>query len=501
MAKEIRNARFCNRIDTSYNWNRVNSTLLEGELGIVTDSIMDTLGNNRSIIVIGDGAHSVANILESPLNYNDNIIYPGKWAASSDILGSVMVTDYKKSGLKLNEEGYLTNAISSKYNDAFRCFEVDKLYVKDLVFNNKNEAALFSSDYLTIRSSDNEEHVTPKQSIVNTLGAEYFDGVNYFSPVNSSELEYRITGEEGNKIVEWKMPSDSEWKQACKVLDLISTLSEDIKVNESTVVVFLDEENDYALSWNGTYRYEEKTPLMGGETAGVIIKNTTLMSDNSIIDSRLFVDGGDQWHVTKYGVETDILSFESGSSGVGFISVDTNTNIASIEQPKSLHLIDNSIEDKPETIYDGMNEVTINLTKPVIIVNGNEFNVDTSTNSYDIDLDGGLSAENVQKIQKAESDIVTIFEDIDTIKTDIASIENSILTKDNIVGSNKIDVTQTEGGNITITHKNVELSISQADTSSILIGNDITYSFITSLDIDNEGHLIGYTVSHYKFTN
>lgn len=157
-AKQITGARFFNRIDTSDSWVNASSILGNGEFGIVT------IGSAPSYILIGDGSTPAdVMIQDEAFEYDKNKIYLGKGAqyeftliASDGQLGGIKLKDHPEDcGLSIDEEGYLTNALQSGWDVEKQCFVVNKLYIRSLITDEKQEQDVFKSDRITLRYEAN----------------------------------------------------------------------------------------------------------------------------------------------------------------------------------------------------------------------------------------------------------------------------------------------------------------------------------------------------------
>lgn len=154
-AKQIQNARFFNRIDTSERWAAATSTVLgNGELGIVT------IGSSPEYILVGDGTTPVsAFVTDETMEYDKQKIYMGKGAqyefdliAGDGRLGGIQIKDNSQdSGLIINGEGYLSNAMQNGWDQEEECFIVNKLYIKNLITDEKQEQHVFESDKIILR--------------------------------------------------------------------------------------------------------------------------------------------------------------------------------------------------------------------------------------------------------------------------------------------------------------------------------------------------------------
>ena len=155
--KEYKNIRFSNRIDSESNWRVANPKLWRGEVAFVNR------GNNEYVMVLGTGdSYNMKDIL-SNLNtgtHDGYVFYPGPRSsgitgdippATATTVGGVKVGPTADSGLILDSQGNLKNAIFNGYDTSKECYFVDKLYIKNLEYDNQQTTPTFSGNTITLR--------------------------------------------------------------------------------------------------------------------------------------------------------------------------------------------------------------------------------------------------------------------------------------------------------------------------------------------------------------
>lgn len=154
-AKQIRQARFCNRTDSLLNWTTHNPVLLDGELGIIQNGI-----NEQTVLLVGDGETDVGTMLENYADYNNNIIFCGQGAqydlppAGID-LGGVKKGDETETGIKV-DNGIVSNLLVDDYDMEEDCYIINKIHVRHLIADREEEVPVFESSTITLRYLDPE---------------------------------------------------------------------------------------------------------------------------------------------------------------------------------------------------------------------------------------------------------------------------------------------------------------------------------------------------------
>lgn len=203
-----KNVRFANRIDTPANWVDADPTLEPGELAFVGQ-------DGYYYMVVGcEHRTSMANILSNPSEHASHIFYPssgnsgggGGGGGSGEIpiatdstIGGVKVFNQFQSGLILDEEGSLSNALVSGYDAVEERFVIDRLHVKNLSFDQQSSNLSASGNYITVRAeADGGMGSTDVAGLVvyNITGENYngFLGINRNNQIVINYLGSPIVG-------------------------------------------------------------------------------------------------------------------------------------------------------------------------------------------------------------------------------------------------------------------------------------------------------------------
>ena len=380
--KIYKNVRFANRIDTESNWVMANPTLEPGELAFVGE-------NGNYVMILGDTHKKPIRQIIQEMGtgaHDSHIFYPGKNnsgsgggggggsttipVASATILGGVKVPEEKVSGLTLAGDGTLKNALVSKYDYDRGCFVVNKLYIKDLEYDNKVTNPSFEGDFLTLRA-ESTNALDVKSGIVIKSLQEGFDGFLGLSAEN--------------KII--------------------------------------------VAQTDGTY-----SELVGIASTGV---------------------------------------------GVGLVNYASSNNYATITECSTLTLRTNTgdIAYSPSSPA-----VNVDVTSPPISVNGQVFHYDSNDHLYNIELEGGLTEENRQKLEQLSQSL----DDIDTLKRE---------TLINVLEGNLIDVLNNNDRTVTVTHSEVSQGLAEITTTTYTVtnasdGEDLeAIKLLADIEVDNYGHI------------
>lgn len=152
-----KNVRFANRIDTEANWVDADPVLEPGEIAFVGQA------GNYYMVVGCEHKTSMANIVLNPAGHASHIFYPGSGGsggggsgaipvATDSTIGGVKVAHQFLSGLALEADGSLSNALVSGYDATENRFVIDRLHVNNLSFDQQSESVSSTGNYITIRS-------------------------------------------------------------------------------------------------------------------------------------------------------------------------------------------------------------------------------------------------------------------------------------------------------------------------------------------------------------
>ena len=175
-----KNVRFANRIDSEANWVEADPVLEPGELAFVGQ------GGHYYMVLGCEHQTSMANIVLNPTGHASHIFYPGSGGpgggsipiATDSTVGGVKVYHEFISGLRLMDDGSLSNALIESYDNENERYVIDKLHVRDLSFDKQSETVASTSNYITVRSGAEEgllEDEFAGLKIENITG-EYYDG-------------------------------------------------------------------------------------------------------------------------------------------------------------------------------------------------------------------------------------------------------------------------------------------------------------------------------------
>jgi hypothetical protein len=157
-----KNVRFANRIDTEANWVDADPVLEPGEIAFVGQA-------GYYYMVVGcEHKTSMANIVLNPEGHASHIFYPSSGnsgggggggggggsipIATDATIGGVKVSNSLISGLMLEEDGTLSNALISGYDAVEDRFIIDRLHIKNLSFDQQSSNLSASGNYITVRA-------------------------------------------------------------------------------------------------------------------------------------------------------------------------------------------------------------------------------------------------------------------------------------------------------------------------------------------------------------
>lgn len=165
----------------------------------------------------------------------------------------------------------------------------------------------------------------------------------------------------------------------------------------------------------------------------------------------------------------------TGQDASGMVQITKDGNVAYLKPCTTLNIIDGT----NSLVYDpSLESVAINITPPAIKVNGQSTSYNAETREYNITLDGGLTPENITRIEQLEQSL----DDIATLKTETLT---DIQAGDRITVT-KIDrvVTVDHAGN---TLKEEEIGAARYTVSNT--SNPEILRFLTNIELDEYGHV------------
>lgn len=205
-----KNVRFANRIDTEANWVDADPVLEPGEIAFVGQA-------GYYYMVVGcEHKTSMANIVLNPSAHASHIFYPSSGnsggggggggggsgsipVATDSTIGGVKVSHEFISGLRLEGDGSLSNALIESYDSDNQRYVIDKLHVRNLSFDQQSESVSSTGNYITVRSGASaglsEEEVAGL--VIENITGEYYNGfigINRHNQIILSHLGSRFVG-------------------------------------------------------------------------------------------------------------------------------------------------------------------------------------------------------------------------------------------------------------------------------------------------------------------
>lgn len=332
--KQITNARFCNRIDTSDNWYEKSSILEKGEFGIVISNSIP------QYILIGDGTTTASAMIDDTiLQYDKQKIYLGKGAqyefnvtASDEILGGIKVKNaYQDCGLYIDENGFLYNSLANNWDIEKNCFVIEKLYVKNLLTDDTQEQNVFEADQIVLRYNAEQ-----------ALNETEYAGVEVNNIDGSSSNGFFGIDKDNNFVV-----------RQGPLLYFKTPLLDSTEFNSSGILKYSNEENKWSISnqesleiingenmlqYNGTERieinltpptiilnsqelpYDNETKTYTGNFTGGLTQENKELIDQAIADSNAVKE-----ELTN--VQKDLENIEITKLSSDTITIQPGTNI------------------------------------------------------------------------------------------------------------------------------------------------------------------------------
>lgn len=171
----------------------------------------------------------------------------------------------------------------------------------------------------------------------------------------------------------------------------------------------------------------------------------------------------------------------TGQDFTGMIKLSKDGNVAIPTACQTL-----IIQDGENTLtYDpSFSTVAINITPPTIKVNGQSTTYNAETREYNLILDGGLTPENIEKIEQLEQSL----DDIQNLKTE---------TLTDVQEGSKIKVSKVDRV-VTVSHDTSALqenNVSSADYTVKTTTNPEVIRVLVDIEVDEYGHIIK---KHFK---
>lgn len=356
-AKEIKNARFTNRIDTRNNWTNYRPTLLKGEIGLVTD-------NNEKILygIVGDGATDIGTMIDNSDAYDDNFFYSGKGAqyefktvANSSTLGGIKLLggDHppliltKNTGETSNERLTISNDLISGWDETHSCFEVPKLFIKELYTLKETEEAVFKAEKIILRDDTDEPSPTPAMEegdysgiTVNNIqeGVDGFIGLNYqglphtlrgsvYYPMAlySSSINKNTKGfasiNPGNSLITLTEPKSLTIKRGTKE-EVYNGIDSNINLEYPTITLnnqsltYDEETNTYSASFDGGLTTENAEKIAKIDT----IESTMLTKEKITAGLDIEITGNSNIIIDHVTIDTTKEEAENSEIPSGYVT-------------------------------------------------------------------------------------------------------------------------------------------------------------------------------------
>lgn len=393
--KQYPNVRVSHLIDTPENWRESRIHLMTGEVAFV--------GSGGSYyMILGDEHHTpikdiVFDIQNGSTAHDSHIFYSGRdnkgggggggggsdfvlEPATAEKLGGVKIPELPASGLLIDEQGNLINAMNCGYDSITGRWTINKLHVDDLTFNQQSADLSTSSDVIALR-------------------------------LNATEY-----------------------------------LKED-------------------------------------ERAGLVVK---ALQDG--VEGFLGIDTYNRIVINNWGMSETCVPIKA-MAGTGFVCVTDGAPSATLVAPSSVKLqrtaeyfyeyspIDGLVFNKNGTPEAAS---AIELI-PNIVVNSMPVSYDGETNTYNIELDGGLTPEMAERLARVES-----------VEERIGELEKAAVT--DAVGDDHIETTIADN-TLTVVHKNITVEVpAQATRKYGVKANSAeailpTETFISDIEVDEKGHI------------
>ena len=205
-----KNVRFANRIDTEANWVDADPVLEPGEIAFVGQA------GSYYMVVGCEHQTSMANIVLNPSAHASHIFYPSTGGsggggggggsipvATDSTVGGVKVAHEFLSGLRLEGDGSLSNALIESYDSVNQRYVIGKLHVRNLSFDQQSESVSSTSNYITVRSGATAGLAEGGVAglVVENITGEYYNGFLGINRNNQIVINYLGSPMEGTVVV------------------------------------------------------------------------------------------------------------------------------------------------------------------------------------------------------------------------------------------------------------------------------------------------------------
>ena len=182
------------------------------------------------------------------------------------------------------------------------------------------------------------------------------------------------------------------------------------------------------------------------------------------------------------GTFAEVLGIgHTGQDFTGMVKLSKDGNVALPTACQTLVIQDG---ENIFTYDPSFSTVAINITPPTIKVNGQTTTYNAEKREYNIVLDGGLTPENIEKIEQLEQSL----DDIQTLKTE---------TLTDVQEGSKIKVSKVDRV-VTVSHDTSALqenNVSSADYTVKTTTNPEVIRVLVDIEVDEYGHIIK---KHFK---
>ena len=493
MATEIKTVRFCNRIDTSDNWNNTGVTLLKGEIGIVSD---------KNLILVGNGKDTGKVLLNS-----NNIIHMGIAAPyNAGAVKSTTLSTIQNDAKYSNEMGYdATNNnirtlpsntipidLVQGYDLQSKCYIIDKLKVTSLIANQDSigETISTTSNYITVHKNAEKAFTSSSDwsGIYSEKAYIYTKDTGVKADVNA-RLGYTgkgllaFTTEEGasSSGIFIRRPSLAE---ASYNLGLTYNPNNNYATVESIVFP--------TIVFNGT-KIRPITNNIKDEFASYTITSnaklniiTTINKDDDNNDVFGIIPFDQEINETTNAVSynlkiKDILPTFKVNQSADLVQYDETTNEYNFTLDKTQEVFAENLNNLKTDVY-GVGD-TPNSFKPY----DSKDSIQTRVTSIENALINIGPKPDPDDPDAPTPDYATA---IEQLRAEIAALKLYIRQ---IVGDDYIEATTDaeDASIVNIAHKGSSPTVANPSTLYVIGGR--SYDFITDIKCDNKGHVVSYT--------
>lgn len=253
---------------------------------------------------------------------------------------------------------------------------------------------------------------------------------------------------------------------------------------------------------------EEPTLLEDDKISGIMLMNISKDENNEWINGYFGMDNKMDFYVQRGENKYILYPFDSiyPNNITGLCCINAEMNTTSIVTPQNLifkndywasgNPEDEGYEESKQIIYNPADlEITIDLTPPTITVaEGDVVTYDAETNTYNLVLDGGITAENAVKLSKIDP----LEEKVNLLDEQLTALDEQKLNPEDVVieGEGKINVTR-DGDKTTFSVAHNTTNVNMVNAGTFNVSSGITYTFITGIEVDEYGHVTKINTTNY----